>query len=354
MTSPQDLYAILLTRSEPRRGYPLWFPEPSTTLPPDYRDVGLRTGDVGVVTEHGSFDVFFNICLPRNHRLHSTYGVPDVFRQINLSDHDSQSFEPSDYRGCVVATQSIHQRNLTIGVAAGAPAIAAVQGGLGIGFTSSSKEGALLILPEGADQHDLRNLRVFEQEAMRCGKAWYEFAIQVLGRRIGPDSLYLITGCHKTSSWSLATFNQRSGSSGFNAQFTASPIINGNINAAYTWQMTTAVPRRTGPDPYDATKKNQTVFIRGYKIAIREKILLAFLRGDVAVSYKSPNAVPPKIQSYRYVGSPGSEDTQSGGSHSDMVGQPGDETDIVLHQMNAEKVNNFGTTPRKALIKCVY
>ncbi|KAG6333290.1 hypothetical protein ID866_5798 [Astraeus odoratus] len=173
----------------------------------------------------------------------------------------------------------------------------AAQPGLGIGFTSSSKEGALPVLPEGADQHELRDHRLFAKVAMRNGKSWYEFAVRKLGRMISADSLYLITGCHKTSSWSLAAFSQPSGDSASNAQFTTNTIINGNITAACMWQMTTAVPWRVGPDPYDAIK-NQTVFIQGYKITIRESILLALLGGDVAVSYEVPNARGPPTWKY--------------------------------------------------------
>ena len=193
------------------------------------------------------------------------------------------------------------------------------EGSIGIEFSSSSNEGALLVLPEGADKHDLYNLLLFEREALRCGKSWYEFAVTKLGRtRISPDSIYLITGCHKTSSWSLAAFYQSSGSCNFNAQFTAGKIINGNINAAYNWRMTSAVPCRIGPEPYDEVK-NQTVFIRGFKIAIRESMFLSLFRRDVIVSYEPPNAAPRKAYSSQHIrmGSGSKNDhRQAGGSTS--------------------------------------
>ena len=164
-------------------------------------------------------------------------------------------------------------------------------GSIGIEFSSSSNEGALLVLPEGADQHDLCNLRPFEDNALRCAKSWYKFAVTKLGRtRISANSLYIITGCHKTSSWSLEAFHQSNSSCDFNAQFTAGKIINGNIGAAYSWQMSSAIPCRIGPQHYDASQ-NQTVFIRGFKIAIRESIIPSLLLGDVSVSYEPPNTV---------------------------------------------------------------
>ena len=121
MTSPQDVYAKLLTRAEPGRGYPLWVPEPNHRLPTEYREVGLQVGAVGVVTEHGSFDIFFNICLPADHPLHSAYGVPDGFKQFSLLDNDMESVIPYDYHGQVVATRSISQKNFTIGAAVVTP-----------------------------------------------------------------------------------------------------------------------------------------------------------------------------------------------------------------------------------------
>ena len=111
----QSVYAKLLTRAEPARGYPLWLPGPNNRLPQEYREAGLRIGDVGVVTADGTFDVFFNICLPEDHPLHATYGVPKGFQQIPLADHDIESTQPGDPHGRVIATQSIDQKRVTVG-----------------------------------------------------------------------------------------------------------------------------------------------------------------------------------------------------------------------------------------------
>ena len=60
--------------------------------------------------------------------------------------------------------------------------------------------------------------------------------------------------------------------------------------------MTSGVPYRIGPEPYDEVK-NQTVFIRGFNIAIRENAFLSLLRGDVSILYEPPNIVPRKPHS---------------------------------------------------------
>ena len=67
-----------------------------------------------MVTARGTFDVFFNICLPENHPLHANYGVPDEFE---LEGQDIESIQPGDHRGRVIATQSINQKKV-IGAAA--------------------------------------------------------------------------------------------------------------------------------------------------------------------------------------------------------------------------------------------
>lgn len=88
-------------------GYPLWTPEPSHQLLLHCRD-GLRIGDVGVIDlENGCFDVFFNICLPRDHPLHRSTGVPDNFVPIKLDERDITSFPHAEHPGRVISTSSV-------------------------------------------------------------------------------------------------------------------------------------------------------------------------------------------------------------------------------------------------------
>ncbi|KIJ58143.1 hypothetical protein HYDPIDRAFT_34451 [Hydnomerulius pinastri MD-312] len=115
--SPQDVYAGLMLRAEPSCGYPLWVPEPDSSLPTEYQSKGLTVGDVGVVTEDGSFDVFFNICLPETHPLHRAYGVPEGFKQIVLHARDISKFPFIDGPGKVISTQSIDLKTVVAGMA---------------------------------------------------------------------------------------------------------------------------------------------------------------------------------------------------------------------------------------------
>ena len=128
---------------------------------------------------------------------------------------------------------------------------------------------------------------------------WYTFAEQRLGRIISHDSLYLITRFYKVRSWSLAAYEQGAGAGESSAKFKAVQVGRGNIAASYTWETTNAMDWRAGPsDHYYHGIANQTVFIQGFKIAVREGIL-----GTKRVRVKVD---PPAVRPYRVEYSSGS------------------------------------------------
>ncbi|KAI6021952.1 hypothetical protein EDC04DRAFT_2731851, partial [Pisolithus marmoratus] len=104
---------------------------------------------------------------------------------------------------------------------------------------------------------------------------------------ISSDSIYLITGCHKASSWSLAAFHDSEKTSNFNLRFTAGNTVDGNATAEYRWAMTTNIPCRIGPYRHDG-KINRPVFIHGSKLAIRQSKNFPFTRRSLVKSYQLP------------------------------------------------------------------
>ena len=166
-------------------------------------------------------------------------------------------------------------------------------------FNLSSSEGALLILPEGAESYTLLKRKAFRDIATQNGVDWYNFAEQQLGRIISNDSLYLITGCYKSLSWSVAAFHEASSQTGateFPAQFKAGQARQGNIPAAYTWETMRALHWRVGPlGDWDGIS-NQAVFISGFKIAIRDNIL-GRKRVEVEVDPPPAHLKPMKLYS---------------------------------------------------------
>lgn len=94
MFPPHEVYSKSLVGDH---GFPLWTPQLKAELPEDYQLDGLKIGDVGIVSPvDGSFDVLFNITLPRNRqpypRLVREGFVPVILDQENLAtQHDAMS-----------------------------------------------------------------------------------------------------------------------------------------------------------------------------------------------------------------------------------------------------------------------
>ncbi|KIJ12518.1 hypothetical protein PAXINDRAFT_42843, partial [Paxillus involutus ATCC 200175] len=175
-------------------GYPLWNPEPDSKLPESCRDEGLRIGDVGIVKD-GNFDVLFNICLPKEHPLNQWGGVPETFKQVPISLSQTSLYSFSDCPGFVMSAKYF-PCNGTVSVAA------PLQFSLDCQFSPPSEKGAILILPEGAASENLLNLRAVTEEAQASGESWYRYAYLERGRTaINNDSLFLVTGFNKASSW---------------------------------------------------------------------------------------------------------------------------------------------------------
>ena len=97
---PQDVYAKCLPCY---LGHPLWFPEPTNTLPSSYREDGLQIGDVGFVNQMGIFDVLCNISYGPNHALHQRPGVSFSFDPIALDiNHDIIVMSDAVPPGCII------------------------------------------------------------------------------------------------------------------------------------------------------------------------------------------------------------------------------------------------------------
>lgn len=92
-----EIYARLLLPQ--KRGYALWKPKPGNWLPEEYRKEGVRIGDVGIITEFGEFDYFFNACLPADHQLNKDR-VPQDFRpfqDVDVADIWSERDAPGSF-----------------------------------------------------------------------------------------------------------------------------------------------------------------------------------------------------------------------------------------------------------------
>ncbi|KAJ3711144.1 hypothetical protein C8R42DRAFT_557525, partial [Lentinula raphanica] len=176
-------------------GYPLWRPEPNRRLPEQFRKSGLPIGSVGIIRPDGFFDYLFNICFPKDHPI-NVGGVPEGFKPVEFSQTDVSEVDPFQdpdaHVACpagFIAKTLVHSGSSYVGQSRV------------YDFTSTHKEGAILMLPDGSARIDLENKKIFRQYANRNAHRWFTYVEDTRGRESEDLSLYIITGTDRASSF---------------------------------------------------------------------------------------------------------------------------------------------------------
>ncbi|KDR79341.1 hypothetical protein GALMADRAFT_137189 [Galerina marginata CBS 339.88] len=257
-----------------RRGYPLPAPQPISSLPVEKRRVGTIIGDVGTIRDDGSFDYILNPLLsttdPRN-----PPDLPTAFKDvIPPITRTSQVRSAINSRTAVCSLGSHCNTNHET---------------MELSVSHTSNNGALLFLPDGASQEDLINCGAIKQFIIKYAEMWISYAIST-GRDIDRNSLYFVTGCTKSGDWGMATFNPSMPLDKSNLKLGQSTHPN---DPRYIWERSHGCRMaRTGPGPDEeldnegGIPQNQTLFIKGYKIAFSENAwtrVLAESHGTIAV-----------------------------------------------------------------------
>ena len=132
-----------------------------------------------------------------------------------------------------------------------------------------SNDGAHIILPQGAQSFELelQLRRSFEKCAREHGADWLER----FGDRLGwprSNSLYLLTGFHKTCSWSIASFSMQTAANTnpVGVYCTVMEVDERVLREDSVWQPAGRFKRKIGPPPDRQGQNNQTIFIRGFTI----------------------------------------------------------------------------------------
>ncbi|KAJ7744180.1 hypothetical protein B0H16DRAFT_995457 [Mycena metata] len=263
--SDRDLYSRLLLAKG--HGYPLSCPQPSDDLPPPCRTRGIEIGDVGVLTSDGSFDVFFNICRGRDDPVNRD-GVPPGFEPVDLRSGDVTSRESYHRPGSHISNTTMKKRRLDVDAELD-NVFSPVGVGAVIEVSTASKKAAVLLLPDGASRLNLRFLNKFRQLALKHAKSWYAF-VTGLGTMLENGELYLITGVDKSAAWGVAAAESQSEDCNISLKLKAAQV--GSTTGSYAWQWESGGefadlgPRR--PPGESPSIQNQTVFLRGFRIAI--------------------------------------------------------------------------------------
>ncbi|KAK7026840.1 hypothetical protein VNI00_015382 [Paramarasmius palmivorus] len=274
---------MLLTK---KKGYPLWNPSVSNALPLDYRKIGVSIGDVGSISEDGSFQYLFNIFLPADAALNRARGVPNGFSPLSrdgLPPAESYDDPPGTHIANTISStiSKTELKRSQIEPSRAQDVENALRANkiphevrYGFKFSTNSSEGAILVLPEGGTREDQLNKDIFEAYAETHAISWYQHANRVLGQGLGCDSLLLVTGTDKTAAWGVVSF--RDATEGMSLTM----VPDARTQCKYQFQFVLGATARTGPQrnnirsvPPEDDGRNQCVFVRGIQVSVRPPAL---------------------------------------------------------------------------------
>ncbi|KAF5310136.1 hypothetical protein D9619_010570 [Psilocybe cf. subviscida] len=250
--SPDVYVDHLLTKN---RGYPLWIPSLSTTLPTLNRTLGVSLGDVGMLTPEGGFDFLFNILHDATHPINAVAGVPEgfvPFRQTKGSGHvEFVEWNAGSYltSPSMVRVDDGSDRLKTI-------------------LQNRHRETAVLMIPEetrAVRMHVTMPLRKYIEENIAV---WYKFVKHTLGREVENGDLRVVYSCRKSSGFGIATAFNTDQREKTQLTFSVDSTWADISGCPYRWSHTGTAEVKAGPsrqENYDISStepvRNQCLFV---------------------------------------------------------------------------------------------
>ncbi|KAJ7211418.1 hypothetical protein GGX14DRAFT_93384, partial [Mycena pura] len=258
--SESEVYRNQLLRQ--KRGFPLYVPGPQRNLPAEYQLRGLSIGDVGRVTPEGGFDFFFNIYLPADHPIHANYVPEDFYPLLYYDSRDVilQDYEPGNY----VSSNSVN-------LCDSEGSVNKFPGGEFI-FNCEGPNGAVLALPHGSHLEKLEDIEHARTYAARNAESWYRYVNGTRGRGLTNGSLYLITGCEKSQSGGMASFQNVATRRNFQISFVPTEGPEAGYDYRFNRRTFTRTKHFCAPAQRDNYLLNHAIFIHGFSISIGEGI----------------------------------------------------------------------------------
>ncbi|KAJ7917001.1 hypothetical protein B0H13DRAFT_343737 [Mycena leptocephala] len=137
-------------------------------------------------------------------------------------------------------------------------------------FSCTGPSGAVLALPYGAHLEKLENVEPVRRYAAKYAESWYKYLNRDKGRGLANGTLYLITGCEKSRSGGMASFQNISPETEFQLSFIPTTDAENGYN--YRFKRGTPACTKHFDSHGEQTPLNQTTFLHGFSISLGEGI----------------------------------------------------------------------------------
>ena len=147
-------------------------------------------------------------------------------------------------------------------------------------FETTDREGAILIMPDGAFTEDMWNQTLMENYIAANAKGWYQYVkSDECGRPVKNGHIRVVVGVDKVSSWGIATFASSS-EEHVRFEFRGVSHNDGAASQAYIWHCVGSGSGRVGPPEEEIRDlqndrypiRNQCVFVRTLNFSLSKKI----------------------------------------------------------------------------------
>ncbi|KAJ6495087.1 hypothetical protein C8R45DRAFT_1133326 [Mycena sanguinolenta] len=259
------LYSKLL--SSPSRGYAVSRPSPPDDGLPSVRESGVVLADVCIMHKDCSLERICNPSRPQGDILNSS-GVPEGLKQLILNTSDDTRKQTRCYRpGSTISNAVVRKKTIDARLEGGGAATV-MEAAAVLEFHTDSSQAAILYLPDGASDYDLRRESYIRQYVLHNRQKFVDFAQRKLGRTIGDEGLFFVTGLTKAPAWCIAMADRSQGGGSVSLRLKASPVGGARTSCSWDWENASSSmysgPHR-GPGE-ESWGENQTIFIRGYRI----------------------------------------------------------------------------------------
>jgi hypothetical protein len=144
-------------------------------------------------------------------------------------------------------------------------------------------------------------LKKFRDYAIKHAQRWYAFVNGDLERMVENGDLYLVTGTDKSTSWSVAAVENHSEDCRISLKLKAAQVGSAGTSCVWEWETANSFadsgPRRL---PDDEWTENQTVFLRGFKVAIRSSPLKKSAKA-ISIVHSKPSDILSKAGGFPFL-----------------------------------------------------